>query len=117
MSAVRGIYRNGAVTLSATPDWPEECEVVIEPAAAPSIGIAEEDWDDSPEGVAEWLRWYDSLEPLEFTAAEEAAAGEWDRRQKEHDLAKTMVPATDQCLNGGRRSTNAVARKNPGRRS
>ncbi|MFO0811260.1 MAG: hypothetical protein U0746_21740 [Gemmataceae bacterium] len=73
MSTVRGIYRNGTVTLTATPDWPEECEVIIEPAQVPSIGMREEDWDDSPEGVAEWLRWYDSLEPLEMTPEEEAA--------------------------------------------
>ena len=31
------------------------------------------DWADTPEAIEAWIRWYDLLEPLEFTAAERAA--------------------------------------------
>ncbi|HWE96344.1 MAG TPA: hypothetical protein VG269_20445 [Tepidisphaeraceae bacterium] len=37
------------------------------------------DWDNSPEGIAAWLKWYDSLEPLIFTAGEREA---WKRDQE-----------------------------------
>jgi hypothetical protein len=37
-----------------------------------------DDWDNSPEGIAAWLKWYDSLQPLVFTEGE-LAAQEADR--------------------------------------
>jgi hypothetical protein len=44
-----------------------------------SIGMREEDWSNIPEAIAEWLAWYDSLEPLEFTPQEEADTAAWHR--------------------------------------
>ena len=46
--------------------------MIREPSPEESIGAGEEDWADTPEAVADWLRWYDSLEPLEMIPEEEA---------------------------------------------
>jgi hypothetical protein len=47
----------------------------------------EEDWSNSPEAIADWLAWYDSLEVLDFTAEEAADLDAWRRRVKEYTLA------------------------------
>jgi hypothetical protein len=52
-----------------------------------SVGAREEDWSNSPEAVADWLAWYDSLEPLEFTPAEQADLAEWRQEVKEYTIA------------------------------
>jgi hypothetical protein len=51
--------------------------------------MSEEEWSDSPEAIEDWLRWYDSLEPLEFTPQEEADLAAWRQKVKEYDIAKT----------------------------
>ena len=89
MTAIAGIYKNGQIILDAPADWPEGCRVIVEPALKDEIlGIREEDWPDSPEGIAAWLRWYDSLEPIDMTPQEEA---EWQaglQNQRSHEKAK-----------------------------
>jgi hypothetical protein len=52
--------------------------------------MCEEDWSNSPEADADWLAWYDSLEPLEFTPEERADVVQW--RQKLNELG--CVPPT-----------------------
>jgi hypothetical protein len=52
-----------------------------------SVGASDEDWSNSPEAVADWLAWYDSLEPLEFTLAEQADLAEWRHKIKEYTIA------------------------------
>lgn len=77
---VHGIWENGKVILDGPADWPEGCRLVIEPAPKDeSFGIREEDWQDTSEAIADWLQWYDSLEPLEMTPQEEA---EWQAARK-----------------------------------
>src|SRR5579875_2628072 len=80
MTAVPGTYKNGHIILDAPADWPEGCRVIVEPAPqGEPIGIREEDWPDTPEGIAAWLQWYDSLEPIEMTPQQEA---EWQAARK-----------------------------------
>jgi hypothetical protein len=88
MDTITGTWINGRIVPDTTPDWPEGTRVEIEPAPkdAPEIGMREEDWDDSPEGIEAWLRWYYSLEPLEFTPEEEARMAEWRRLVKEREI-------------------------------
>ncbi|MCI0682501.1 MAG: hypothetical protein L0Y71_10375 [Gemmataceae bacterium] len=50
-------------------------------------GIGDEDWSDTPEGIEAWIRWYDSLEPVEFTAAERAAWQTARNEDKQTELA------------------------------
>jgi hypothetical protein len=49
--------------------------------------MREEDWQDTPEAIAAWLRWYDSLEPLQFTPQEEAKWQDVSQAQKEREKA------------------------------
>ena len=71
MNAIKGRVHNGQVVLDEEIDWPENTEVLVKPLVE-SMGIQEEDWQDTPEAIAEWLRWYDSVEPLDMSAEEEA---------------------------------------------
>jgi hypothetical protein len=75
VNSVKGIVKNGGVILDNPAELPEGCRVVVEPLTdQETFGVREEDWQDTPEAVAAWLRWYDSLEPLQMTPREEA---EW----------------------------------------
>ncbi len=89
MTAISGTYKNGRIILDAPADWPEGCRVIVEPAPqGETLGIREEEWSDTPEGIAAWLQWYDSLEPIERTPQEEA---EWQtarKAQKAYEKAK-----------------------------
>jgi hypothetical protein len=88
MSVVKGIVKNGYVILDNPADLPEGCRVLVEPIPEEEgFGIREEDWQDTPEAIAAWLRWYDSLEPFQMTPQEEA---EWQaarRAQQEREKA------------------------------
>jgi hypothetical protein len=96
MRTIKGTVRNGQIIPDQPVGWPDGCRVLIEPAPAEeTFGIPEEDRSDSPDAVAEWLQWYESLEPLEMTAEEEAAWQTWRQRMKEHSIAKMH-----QCLEG-----------------
>jgi hypothetical protein len=86
--AIKGKYQNGQIVLDEKTDWPEDTVVLVEPVAAmPGIGMRDEDWSDAPEAIAEWLRWYDSLQPW-LTPEEEAAWREALQAQKEYDKSK-----------------------------
>ena len=44
--------------------------------------LEEESWDNSPEGIADWLKWYQTLEPLIFTPEEEADTAAWLKKNE-----------------------------------
>lgn len=80
MSVLKAIVKDGKIELEAPTDWPDGTEVRIEPTKpAESIGIRDEDWPDSPEGIARLVALMDQFEPLEFTGREEA---EWEAARK-----------------------------------
>jgi hypothetical protein len=90
MTAIRATWKGGKIVPDGPVDWPEGCRLLIEPDLDDSgpIGIREEDWSDSPEAIADWLAWYDSLEPLILTPEEEADLAAWRQRIKEYTIAK-----------------------------
>jgi hypothetical protein len=53
-----------------------------------TISITEKEWLTTPEAIADWLRWYDALEPVEMTAAEEADLQAYRQKIKEYTIAK-----------------------------
>ena len=63
MNAIKAIVKDRRIALNVPDDWPEGTEVVIEPLTE-SIGLSEEDWPTTPEAIADWMAWYESLEPL-----------------------------------------------------
>ena len=70
-------------------NWPEGYRLRVEPDLAQDepTGVGEEDWSNTPEAIADWLKWYDSLEPLIFTPEEEADMAAWRQKVKEHTIA------------------------------
>jgi hypothetical protein len=89
MTPVEGTYKDGRIWLDGPTDWPEGCRVLIEPMPAPErIGTNEEDWADTPEAIEDWIRWYDTLEPLVLTPEEEAEWRTARKAQKEYEIAR-----------------------------
>ena len=98
MTPITATVQNGKVEV-ATPDWPEGCEVLIQPLGTvgvddsdrrngpQALGIHEEDWPTDAAGKEAWLRWYDSLEPLILTPEEEADIATWRRQVKAFTIA------------------------------
>jgi hypothetical protein len=82
MNAIKAVVRNGRIETWEPINLPEGTELLI--SLPNGIPVPEEDfeegWDTSPEGIAAWLQWYDKLEPLKMTAAEEAEAEAWLRK-------------------------------------
>ena len=96
MTTIKATVRNGRVEVKAPVDWPEGTEVIVQPVAnEETFGIREEDWPESPQALAEWLQWYDTLEPLVFTEEERAAWEAARRQQKEFEKA-TFAERADQ---------------------
>jgi hypothetical protein len=89
MDVVRAIWKDGQVLLDGAVDWPDGSRLLIEPDSfnGEAIGVREEDWSNTPEAIAAWLKWYDSLEPLIFTPDEEADLAAWRKRVKEYTIA------------------------------
>ncbi len=85
MNTIKAVIRNGRIETEEPLDLPEGTELLI---PLPGVSPDDEDgWDNSPEGIAAWLKWYDSLEPLIFTE-EERSAWEADRQaRKEWEIA------------------------------
>lgn len=86
MTAIKAIVKGGRLEVDVPLDWPDGTEVIVRPACdEESFGIREAAWPNTPEAVAEWLKWYDSLEPLVFTDEERAAWETARRDQKEFE--------------------------------
>jgi hypothetical protein len=68
MSPIRGIYDNGKVVLLEAPDWPEGCEVTIEPLADRSLS---EQADDA-ESISAWLAAFDAIPRVPMSQTERA---------------------------------------------
>jgi hypothetical protein len=88
MNAIKATWRDGRIIPLDPVDWPDGTELLVEPVPdGQTIGIREEDWPTTPEAIEEWLRWYDSLEPLIFTPEEEAALEADRQARKEYEKA------------------------------
>jgi hypothetical protein len=80
MGAIRGTYIDGKIVLNTPPDWLEGTEVNVTPAHEyVGIGMREEDWPTTPEGIAALIEKIERLEP--FLTPEEYAA--WEKRRAE----------------------------------
>ena len=96
MGAIKAMIRNGRIEPDVPLDLPDGTAVTVLPVdAADDMGDFEDGWDNSPEGIAAWLRWYDSLEPLIFTAEERDA---WKRdRQARKAWELAYFPTCAKC--------------------
>ena len=89
MEAIRATWKNGQIVPDTPVDWPEGCRLRVEPDTeqAETSEMREEAWSNTPEAIADWLAWYDSLEPLIFTPDERADLAAWRRQVKEYTIA------------------------------
>lgn len=87
MTTIRGTVQRGRVVLDDPASLPEGSRVRVEPIVDEALELREEDWQATPEAIAAWLRWYDSLEPLELTPQEEADWQAMRAGQREREKA------------------------------
>jgi hypothetical protein len=89
VDAIRATWKNGQIIPDEPVDWPEGCRLLVEPNPAQdeTSETSADDWSDSPEAIADWLAWYDSLEPLIFTPEEQTNLEAWRRTIKEYTIA------------------------------
>jgi hypothetical protein len=74
MKAIKARWKKGRIVPEERANYPEGCRLVVKPETdEENFGIREEDWEDTPEAIDEWLRWYDSLEPLKMKQSD------WER--------------------------------------
>lgn len=69
-------------------DWPEGCELMIEPVGSLSekIGLDESEWRDDEQALADWETWLTQIEPLELTNEEIAAMDQFARQMRAFNL-------------------------------
>jgi hypothetical protein len=78
MTSIRTIIHNRRIEVPAPDELPDGTEVLVQLVP---VGLEESQSDDSPEGIAAWLKEYEALEPLIFTA-EELEDLEADRQKR-----------------------------------
>jgi hypothetical protein len=67
MNAIRAVVRNGRLETEEPVNLPDGMRVLVE--ALPeevTIGLRESEWSDSPEALADWKSWIETIEPVDF---------------------------------------------------
>ncbi len=95
MIPIKAVVRNGRLETDEPINLPDGTEILIPLSNGPLDD--EEGWDNSPEGIAAWLQWYTSLEPLIFTE-EEKAAREADRTARKEWEKANFQEYTDKLI-------------------
>ena len=87
MTTIKATVRGGRLEVEEPINLPDGTELWLPLPNGPGQ-TEEDDWDNSPDGIADWLKWYDSLEPLRITAAEEADTGARLKKMSEYGISK-----------------------------
>ena len=88
MNAIKATWKHGQIVPREPVNWPEGCDLVVEPipAKAAKIGLDESDWRDDSASRADWDTWIQTIEPLEFTAEEEARFAHFDGEMRQYNV-------------------------------
>jgi hypothetical protein len=95
MNMLQGTIRNGQVLLDAPAALPEGTRVEVVPLeqARPALGMREEDWPTTAEGIAALLARMDQVTPEWLSPEEDAAWRAALRAQKELDKSRFLEDA------------------------
>ncbi len=88
METIKAVVKNGRIDQAAPPDWPDGCEVVIEPlpSGAEKIGLNESEWRDDPAALADWDAWIKTVEPLHIAPEEQAAIARFNEEMRRYNV-------------------------------
>ncbi len=92
MNAIKGTVKNRQVLVEVPADWPEGCEVVVEPIATPK-GDEDDEGSPTPEVIAARLALMDQLEPGWLSPEDDAAWRAALKEQKENEKARFFKDA------------------------
>lgn len=100
MTTITGVVRNQRIEVEGPINLPEGTVLTIPiPFGSKPLGQGDSDGADSPEAIEAWIRWYDALEPLDFTPAERAA---WRMaRQEQKDFELSQWDNRSKAIEGG----------------
>lgn len=93
MPQITGTLQGGVIIPAAPLDLPDGSKVEITYPVEESIGMREEDWPTTPEGIAALLERWKEREPLIFTPEEEAeirAGREWFKQHELEQMRREM---------------------------
>jgi hypothetical protein len=95
MNALQGTIKNGQIVLDIPAALPEGTRVEVVPinGARPTLGMREEDWPTTPEGIAALLERMDRQEPGWLSPEDDAAWRAALREQKEAEKAQFLEEA------------------------
>ena len=95
MTPFQATISHGQIIPDAPVELPDGTRVTVVPSKEPmksnqreKLGMREEDWPTTPEGIAALLRRWDQQEPLEMTPEEEAKWEEIRQSEKEWEKAR-----------------------------
>lgn len=85
MSAIFGTYIDGKVVLDAPAPLPDGTRVrlVTEDSEYVGVGMRDEDWPTTPEGIAALIARMDATEPVQMTDEEMAA---WEKSRADYKV-------------------------------
>ena len=91
MNVLQGTMKNGQIVLDVPADLPEGSRVEVFPVevARPPLGMREEDWPTTPEGIAALLARMDQIEPGWFSPEDDAACRATLRAKKDETTPST----------------------------
>ena len=95
MNALHGTMRNGQIVLDEPAELPEGARVEVLPVEAvrPTLGMREEDWPTTEEGIAALLARMDQVEPGWLSPEDDDAWRASLRAQKELEKARFFEDA------------------------
>jgi hypothetical protein len=88
MNAIKATWEGEKLVLAGPVDWPEGCEVVVEPVSAPAskVGLDESQWRDDPASRADGDEWIRTIEPFDFTREEEAEFNQFATQMRQYNV-------------------------------
>lgn len=86
MNAIKARIRNGRIETDVPVELPEGTELLVMPISVSTESDATL-LAGTPQGIRDWLAWYDTLEPLTFTAEERDAFEDEQKARKAWESA------------------------------